>query len=340
VKVMVTGGGGFLGKRIVELLIEAGHEVHSFARSNYPELADLGCTHHRGDLQDADAVREALRGMDAVIHTASVAGSWGERSWFEGINVRGTENVVAACQAESVHRLVYTSTPSVIGYGSDVEGIAEAPYPDSWESLYGETKAKAEQHVRAAHGSDLADGGQLLTVSLRPHLIVGPGDNHLLPRVIDRAKKGQLRIVGDGKNKVDVTYVDNAAWAHLDALEALSGIDAPCGGQAYFISNDEPVLLWDWTNDVLEGIGVPRLTSKVSLGMAKLAGSVMEGVWALFRLKGEPRMTRFVALALAQSHWYDMGPAKRDLGYTIRVPMDEGTERTVAWAKKALVGAS
>jgi nucleoside-diphosphate-sugar epimerase len=337
VKVLVTGGGGFLGKRIVELLLEQGHDVHSFARGAYPEVEALGATCHRGDLQDPDAVRAATVGMDAVVHTASVAGAWGERSWFEGINLRGTEHVIAACQAESVRKLVYTSTPSVIGYGSDVEGIAEAPYPDAWESLYGETKAKAEQQVRAAHGTALADGGVLLTTSLRPHLIVGPGDNHLLPRVVDRAKKGQLRIVGDGTNKVDLTYVDNAAWAHLDALEALSGVDAPCGGQAYFISNDEPVVLWDWTNDVLEAIGVPRLTSKVSLGMATFAGSVMETVWRLFRLEGEPRMTRFLALALAQSHWYDMGPAKRDLGYTVRVPMDEGTARTVDWARRELV---
>ncbi len=336
-KVLVTGGGGFLGKRIVELLIERGHEVHSFARSAYPELEALGATHHQGDLRDAEAVRAAAVGMDAVVHTASVAGAWGERSWFEGINVLGTDHVIAACQAESVPRLVYTSTPSVIGYGSDVEGISEAPYPESWESLYGETKAKAEQHVRAAHGSALANGGVLLTTSLRPHLIVGPGDNHLLPRVVDRAKKGQLRIVGDGTNKVDLTYVDNAAWAHLDALEALTGVDAPCGGQAYFISNDEPVILWDWTNEVLEAIGVPPLRSKVSLSMAKLAGAVMEGAWSLFRLQGEPRMTRFLALALAQSHWYDMGPAKRDLGYTVRVSMAEGTAKTVAWAKQDLV---
>lgn len=336
-KVLVTGGGGFLGKRIVELLLEQGHEVHSFARGAYPELAELGATHHRGDLQDAEAVRGAVKGMDAVVHTASVAGAWGERSWFEGINIGGTHNVVAACLAESVPKLVYTSTPSVIGYGHDVEGIAEAPYPTSWESLYGETKAKAEQHVLGAHGSELAGGGPLLTVSLRPHLIVGPGDNNLLPRVVERAKNGQLRIIGDGKNRVDVTYVDNAAWAHLDALDALTAVDAACGGKAYFISNDDPVLLWDWTNEVLEAIGIPPLTAKVSLGMATFVGSVMEGVWTLFRLKGEPRMTRFVALALAQSHWYDMGPAKRDVGYTIRVPMAEGTARTVDWAKQALM---
>lgn len=330
-KALVTGGGGFLGRRIVELLLEAGHEVRFLARGRYPEVEALGAEGLQVDLRDADAVKAAVEGCDALFHVASKAGYWGSRDDFYGINVDGTQHLLDAAVAHGVTRFVYTSTPSVIGYEGEVTGIGEAPYPQQWESLYGETKAKAEQIVLAFNGRELEGGGRLSTVSLRPHLIIGPRDNNLLPRVIERARSGQLRIVGDGENTVDLTYVDNAAWAHLDAAEALTGPDVPCAGKAYFISNDEPVKLWHWVNDFLPRIGAPTVDRKVGLGTATAVGAVMETAWRWLPLKGEPRMTRFLAAALARSHWYDMTPAKEDFGYRIRVPMAEGTARTAAW---------
>ncbi len=328
-KTLVTGGGGFLGRRIVELLLEAGHEVRFLARSHYPEVEALGAEGRQADLQDAEAVANAIAGCDAVLHVAAKAGYWGRREDFAGINIDGTQHVIDGCRRHGVGRLVYTSTPSVIGYAREAEGIAQAPYPDTWESFYGETKALAEQRVLAASDGDLA------TVSIRPHLIVGPRDNHLLPRVIARAKQGRLRIVGDGENVVDVTYVDNAAWAHLDALDALDGPDAPCAGKAYFLSNDEPVKLWVWTNDILERLGAPPVRRRVSLATASRVGGILEAAWRWLPLPGEPPMTRFVAAALARAHWYDMTPAKTDLGYRVRVPLTEGTDRTVAWFRGA-----
>src|SRR5688500_10192698 len=237
-EVLVTGGGGFLGRRLVELLVERGDHVRFLARGKYPEVEALGARGLQVDLRDADGLREAFRGVEVVHHVASKAGYWGTREEFEGINVRGTENVIAACREAGVRRLVYTSTPSVIGYEHDAEGIEQAPYPPQWESLYGETKARAEQLVLAANGPGLA------TVSLRPHLVIGPRDNNLVPRIVERAKQGRLVIVGDGKNRIDITYVDNAAWAHIDAADALTGPDAACAGKAYFVSNDEPVVMW------------------------------------------------------------------------------------------------
>jgi nucleoside-diphosphate-sugar epimerase len=325
-KALVTGGGGFLGRRIVELLLEEGHEVRFLARGSYPEVEALGAEGLQVDLRDAEAVAAAVEGCDTIFHVASKAGYWGTRDEFYGINVDGTKHLLDAAVAHGVKRFVYTSTPSVIGYEGEVTGVAEAPYPAQWESLYGETKAKAEQLVLAANGTE-----GLATTSLRPHLIIGPRDNNLLPRVIERAKTGQLRIVGDGSNVVDLTYVDNAAWAHLDAAAAMTGPDAACAGRAYFISNDEPVKLWDWVNEFLPRIGAPTVDRKIGLGAASAVGAVMETAWRWLPLKGEPRMTRFLAAALARSHWYDMTPAKEDFGYRIRVPMAEGTERTAAW---------
>lgn len=326
---MVTGGGGFLGRRIVELLLEEGHEVHFLARSAYPEVEALGARGHRVDLRDAHALRGALEGCDAVFHAASKAGYWGSPVEYEAINVRGTENLLAACRDAGVPRLVYTSTPSVVGYGAEAEGIAEAPYPDAWESPYGATKARAERLVLAANGPGLA------TVALRPHLVIGERDPHLVPRVVQRARAGRLVAVGDRTNRVDLTYVDNAAWAHLDAARALTGADAPCAGRAYFVSNDAPVVLWDWLDDFLARVGAPPVRRQVPLPVAKVLGAAVEGAWRGLGLDGEPPMTRFLALALARSHWYDMGPAKRDLGYRVRVPFDEATERTARWFSRA-----
>ncbi|HHO49746.1 MAG TPA: NAD-dependent epimerase/dehydratase family protein [Deltaproteobacteria bacterium] len=329
--VLVTGGGGFLGRRVVELLLQQGHQVRFLARSRYPEVEALGAEGRIVDLCDATAVEAACEGIEIVHHVASKAGYWGERAEFEAINVEGTQHVIEACRAQGIRSLIYTSTPSVIGYEHDAEGIESAPYPGQWESLYGETKARAEQAVLEANGAAIGGGGALATVSLRPHLIIGPRDNNLLPRVIQRARDGKLAIVGDGGNLVDLTYVDNAAWAHLDAQAALTGPDAACAGKAYFISNDEPVRLWDWLNDLLPRVGAPRVDRKVPLKAASAMGGALEWTWRTLRMRGEPRMTRFLAAALARSHWYSMEPAKRELGYKVRISLEEGTRRTVSW---------
>lgn len=326
--VLVTGGGGFVGRRIVEMLLERGDTVRFVARGTYPDVEALGAVGRQLDLRDAKSLRDAVRGVDVVHHVAGKAGYWGSFEEFAAVNIDGTRNVIDACRAEGVGRLVYTSTPSVVGYAADAEGIEEAPYPERWESPYGETKARAEKLVLAASSPGLR------TVAVRPHLVIGPRDNHLVPRVIGRARAGQLRIIGDGTNKVDLTYVDNAAGAHLDAADALRAADAPCAGKAYFISNGEPVVLWEWINGVLAELGAPPVTKKVSLRTASALGGALELAHRWLPLAGEPRMTRFVALAMSRSHWYSMAPAQRDLGYRVRVPLDEGTRRTVAWLKE------
>ncbi len=330
-KALVTGGGGFVGRRIVELLLQEGHEVRFLARGSYPEVEALGAEGLQVDLVDPDAVSAAVAGCDAVFHVAAKFGFVGERADFWNINVVGTDNVIAACQAHDVPKLIYTSTPSVVGYKVDQEGITEAPYAEVHEGLYAETKAEAEQRALAANGSALAGGGKLATVALRPHLVFGPGDPKLIPTAVERARAGRLPIVGDGSNKVDLTFIDNAAWAHLDAANALTGPDAPCAGKPYFISNDEPVLLWDWFNELLPQVGAPLITRKVSKATAQRIGGVMEFAWKWLPLSGEPRMTRFMAAALSMSHWYDMTPAKQDFGYSIRVPMAEATARQIEW---------
>lgn len=329
-KVLVTGGGGFLGRRIVELLLDRGDEVTILARGHYPEVEALGASALQVDLADRDAVFGALAGgFDAVIHVAVKAGFWGDLAEYWAVNVEGTRHLMDAMEEHGVGRLVYTSTPSVVGYDTDIQcGGPDLPYAERHLSPYPESKAAAEAMILAANGPPLA------TVALRPHLIYGPRDTNLFPRVIERAAAGRLPMIGDGKAKVDFTYVDNAAWAHLDALDALTSHEAPCAGKAYFISDDHPVLLYEFVNRFLEGVGVPPITRRVPFGLARGLAGLMAFTWRTLSLSGEPRLTPFLVDGFARHHWYDMEPAKEQLGYTVRVPADEALARTIAWFRE------
>jgi len=325
VKALVTGGGGFLGGVIVRMLRERGDQVRSFSRADYPALTALGVEQARGDLGDQAAVSAAAQGCDIVFHVAARAGIWGDYDAFHRANVTGTANVLEACRANSIGRLVHTSSPSVVFDGSDVEGGDESlPYPPRYEAHYPRTKALAEQMVLAANSPQLA------TVALRPHLIWGPGDNHLVPRILAKGRAGRLRRIGELPNLVDTVYVDNAARAHLLAADRLApGI--PPAGRAYFISNGQPLPLWEMVNRILAAADIPPVNRSMSPTLAYAAGCICEGLWGLLRLAGEPPMTRFVARELSSAHWFDITAARRDLGYRPEVSIDEGMRRLREW---------
>lgn len=335
---LVTGGGGFLGKAIVAKLRERGDEVRVLGRHRYPSVEALGATCHVGSIASRDAVFAAVAGVDVVYHVAALAGVWGDPKVYEATNVRGTENVIAACREHDVNRLVFTSSPSVISSptGEDHAGVDESlPYPNSYLAHYPRTKAAAERIVLATNGESLR------TTALRPHLIIGAGDPHLLPRVIERARQGKLRIVGDGSNLVDLTAVENAADAHLLAAKALSGRHPKAAGKAYFITNGEPVEVWPWINGVLERLGIDPITRQISFTAASRLGAALEFSWRLLRLDGEPPMTRFAANQLATTHWFDISAARRDLGYDPKVSMEQATDAVVAdWTARLGYGAS
>lgn len=320
-RALVTGGGGFLGGAIVRLLRERGDEVRSFSRGAYPELARLGVEQHRGDLTDREALLRAASGCDTVFHVAARAGVWGSFDEFHRPNVIGTENVLSTCTSLGIPRLVFTSSPSVVFDGRDVEGGDESlPYPDAYHAHYPRTKAMAEQLVLAANSPGLA------TVSLRPHLIWGPGDNHLTPRILARARAGKLRRIGSRPCLVDTVYVDNAARAHLLAADRLAP-GAPPSGRAYFISNGEPIPLWEMVDRILAAADLPPVTNSIPPWLAYTAGTLCESLWGWLGRKDDPPMTRFVARELATAHWFDITAARRDLGYQPEVTLDEGFRR-------------
>jgi nucleoside-diphosphate-sugar epimerase len=286
----------------------------------------MGAVQVQGDLAQRDAVVAAARGCDAVFHNAAKAGAWGSYKSYHEANVVGTDNVIAACRAHGIGRLIYTSTPSVTHRATHpVEGgtAQNVPYGDHLKAPYAATKQIAERAVIAANDTSLA------TIALRPRLIWGVGDNQLLPRLVERARAGRLRFVGDGENRIDTTYVDNAAQAHFDAFDHLEQ-GAACAGRAYFISNGEPRTVREIVNGLLQAAGAPVVTKTIPFRVAYAAGVVCEGLWHALPLKGEPPMTRFLAEQLSTTHWYDMAPAKRDFGYVPRVSIHEGLTRLKA----------
>ena len=321
--ILVTGGGGFLGQALCRGLVERGHAVTSFNRGHYPALEALGVRQVQGDLADAAAVHAAAAGCEAVFHNAAKAGAWGSFESYHRANVTGTESVIAACRAHGIGRLIHTSTPSVTHRATHpvAGGSADTvPYGTGFKAPYPLTKLIAEKAVLAANGATLA------TVALRPRLIWGPGDQQLLPRLVERARTGRLRLVGDGSNLIDSTYIDNAADAHFAAFEHLRP-GAACAGRAYFISNGEPRSARDTVNALLRAAGAPEVTKTLPFGAAFAIGAACEALWTVLPLKGEPPLTRFLAEQLSTTHWYDMAPATRDFGYVPRVPFDEGVAR-------------
>lgn len=355
--VLVTGGTGFLGRRLVERLLAEGRSVAIFARSAAPELEQRGVKFIRASLNDAAAVAAACGGVETVFHVAAKVGVWGRYEDFFRTNVAGTRALIDGCRTHGVRRLVFTSTPSVVYNGCDLADADESlPLTTSCPSPYPLTKAIAERDVLAANSATLR------TIALRPHLIWGAGDPHLVPRVLARARAGRLRIVGDGRNRADMVHIDNAVDAHLLAEQALakcqlmddtsrmpaSGKLGKChplddtpplseraDGRAFFITNGEPVVLWEWINDLLRGVGEPPVTKRISLRSASAIGAACEVVWRMMRLGGEPPMTRFIAAELAKDHWFDITAARRDLGYAPRVTMEAGMAELIAALKLA-----
>ena len=327
-KVLVTGGGGFLGGALVKALLQKGVTVCSLNRGDYPELTASGVEQFRGDIADAALVHRAAEGCDAVFHVAAKAGIWGAYETYYQANVVGAKNVINACRTQGIAKLIHTSSPSVVYAGGDQEGIDEStPRPKTFNAHYPATKALAEELVNQANDEQLA------TVSLRPHLIWGPGDNHLLPRLVERHAAGKLQLISK-TNVVDAVYVDNAVDAHLLAAEKLE-IDSVISGKNYFITNHEPMKLTEIINRMMDAAGLGPVTKFVPAPVAFTAGVVMEGVFRMFGIKNEPRITRFMAQQLATSHWFDNTASSKELGYKPAISMDEGFRRLAKHLKKS-----
>ncbi len=326
-KALVTGGGGFVGTAIVKRLLALGIETDVLGRHQYPAVEALGGRCIVGDVSDGAVMDRAAAGVDIVFHVAALAGIWGSWKEYYTTNVLGTETVVDSCRRNGVSMLVYTSTPSVVFNRTDISGGDESlAYAALYLCHYAKSKVIAEQNVLAANCPEL------LTCAIRPHLIWGPGDPHLLPRLLASGRKKLLKRVGDGSNLVDISYIDNVAHAHLLAAKNLSE-GGTAAGKAYFISQGEPVNLWDWINDLFTAMDIDRVQASISFPVAYHLGGLLETWYKITGAAKEPRMTRFLAEQLAKSHYFSIENARNDLGYAPIISTSEGLRRTVSWLK-------
>lgn len=319
-KILVTGGGGFLGRHIVDRLLARGDAVTVLGRRDYPDLVARGVTCINGDIADYAAVKTVATGVDAIMHVASLAGIWGAYKTYYNTNVVGSENVLKAAKELGVAKVVYTSTPSVVHGGDGIDGGDESlPYPDHYLTPYAETKSIAEQLLLGANSPDLA------VTAIRPHLIFGPGDTQLIPKLLARAKTGKLKQIGDGTNLIGVSYVENVADAHILALD---NVDS--AGQVYFINEPKPVNCWQFINSLVRGAGLKEVTRRVPFGLAYNAGWLCEKIWAILGRQDDPPVTRFLATQLATSHWFKTDKAQQQLGWRPKYSLEEGVAKMLA----------
>jgi 2-alkyl-3-oxoalkanoate reductase len=317
--VLVTGGTGFLGRHLAAALLQRGHGVHLMGRNFAPvkSLLEQGAMPVAIDLRDREGVIAACAGVEVVFHAGALSAPWGKRSDFYTINVGGTEAVLEGCLACGVRRLLYVSSPSVVFDGRDQRNAREdVPYPRRFTSIYSLTKKLGEDRVNAAQAKGLE------TVILRPKAIFGPGDQALLPRLVAAARQKRLPQIGDGRNLVDLTYVENVVYALILASEAQAAV-----GKTYTITNNEHVPLWEVIRLVLKRLNLSTSLRQIPLSVALAAASLMEMRAAL--TGKEPLLTRYSATILARTQTYDISAAQRDLSYSPTVSIAEAIERTL-----------
>ncbi|MDR2350627.1 MAG: NAD-dependent epimerase/dehydratase family protein [Deltaproteobacteria bacterium] len=316
--VLVTGGSGFLGSRIAEKLLEDNREVRVLTRRPVPNLEKSGAEVFFGDLRDPDVSKKATGGVGAVIHAAAKAGVWGPEKEYLEANLEGTRRLLAASEENGVSRFVLTSTASVVFDGKDLNGVDEsAPYAFDSVSNYARSKALAEELVLSRNGETFK------TLALRPHIVWGPGDPHFAPRVAALRKSGRLKLIKGGPYMFDGIFVDNAADCHVHALKKLEE-GAPVSGEAFFLTQGEPMDSRDFLNKMLDSMGLPPLKPTISVAQAKIVSRVLEFLWKLFRVENEPPLTLFAVQNLTCSHYFDLTKTRELLGYSPGISVDEG----------------
>ena len=321
-RVLLTGGTSLLGRGTADLLSRRGDDVTVLQRrpSGLPVREVLG------DVADATVVRRATRGQDAVVHLAAKVDMTGRWSDFVSTTIDGTDQVVAACRAEGVGRLVHVSSPSVAHAGHALVGVgAEPADPVLARGSYARSKAFAEQQALGA------DSGSLAVLAIRPHLVWGPGDTQLVARIVARARAGRLRVLGSGAALVDTTYLDNAVTALVAALDRCGPGPDRAHGEAVVVSNGEPRPVQEVLARLCRAAGAPAPTRHIPARAGWLAGAAAEGAWRLARRRDTPPLTRFLAEQLSTAHWFDQRRTRELLGWVPHVPLDEGFDRLAAW---------
>lgn len=320
-RVFVTGGSGFVGRRLIATLADRGIPVRALARSEASAISvrTAGAEPVRGDLDDVAAMIEGMTGCDVAVHAAAHVKQHGKLDELLRVNVRGTENTLAAARAASVARLVHVSTEAVLADGKPIVKADETrPYPVDLAGPYPHTKALAEKAVIAADRGLHPDG--LETVVVRPRFIWGDGDTSVLPELVAAVKAKRFGWIGGGRYPTSTCHVDNVVEGVLLAAER----GTP--GEIYFLTDGEPVEFRAFVTAMLATQGVAAGDREVPVWIARATA-------ALTGWMKRPPVTRTALALVGHEVTVDDRKARRDLGYAGKVTRDEGLARMRAAAK-------
>jgi nucleoside-diphosphate-sugar epimerase len=329
-EVFVTGGSGFIGRRLIRRLVGDGHTVRALARSDRSAdtVCGAGAEPAPGDIADESSLRAGADGCELAFHAAAEVGEWGPWQDFRRANVEGTERVLAACQAVGVRRFVHVGTEAALLAGEPLVNVDETSplRPDS-PVPYAATKALAEQAVREANG----DGFE--TVVVRPRFVWGPGDASILPSLVSAIRAGRFAWIGGGRHRTSTTHVDNAVEGLV--LAAMRGHP----GGVYFVTDGEPVVFRDFVTRLVGTEGVEPPGRNIPLPLARALAAGCEAVWRLLRLKSAPPLTRMAVWISALETTIDISRAREELGYTPVVSIEDGLEELRLAHERAETGA-
>lgn len=318
-KVLVTGATGFLGKYVVEELVEHGYQVRAFGRNSKVgrSLENSSVSFFQGDLTKVDDVLEACKGMEYVVHAGALSTVWGPWEDFYQANVLGTKYVLEACRQASIQRLVYVSSPSIYAAPRDQLGIKESDAPE---------ENKLNNYIRSKLASEklFKNYPDVPSIILRPRGLFGIGDTSILPRVINLSQKIGIPLIGDGRQLMDMTCVENVALAIRLALEV-----PEAKGEVYNITNGEPRAFRNLLEESLKGLGYPIKYRKIPASLLAGIASSLEFFYQSLNLKGEPPLTRYTYYLLRYSQTLDISKAERELGYRPKISISEGIEQYV-----------
>lgn len=317
----VTGGSGFIGGALIRRLVAGGSTVNALARSDASAQAveALGATAVRGDLDDPAAMTDGARRCEVAFHLAAFVAQWGTREQFERGNVTGTRNALEACRAAGVGRFVHCGTEAAILAGEPVVDADEtAPLRPDSPALYSSTKAEAERIVREA----ATDGFE--TVVLRPRFVWGAGDTTLLPEIIEATNAGRFAWIGGGRHLTSITHVENVVEGLLLAAERGRA------GEAYFVTDGEPVVFRDFISELLRARGVDPPERSIPAPVAGAVARTAELAWRVLPLPGEPPLTRFAYWAASQQCTLDDSKARAELGYEPVISRERGVQELAA----------
>jgi nucleoside-diphosphate-sugar epimerase len=303
----VTGGSGFVGGALIDRLRREGWDVRALARSERAaeRVRELGAEPVMGDLDDLH-----VEDCEVAFHAAAKVEDFGDPADFERVNVQGTRNVVAACRAGGVRRLVHVGTEAALMAGQPLVNVDEsAPLRPDSRVLYSSSKAKAEEIVR---------GADFETVVVRPRFVWGRGDTTLLPQMVEMVRTGRFRWVGGGRQLTATTHIDNT----VEGLW-LAATRAPAGG-VYFVTDGEPTVFRDFITQWVGTQGVTIPDKSVPPGVAKAAAASAERIWRLLKRPGSPPLTRFAVWVSSQECTIDISRAERELGYAPVTTREDG----------------